>query len=347
MGRYPCHLVKKLFLKPDGITIIICGYNAANRIEPTLRALQQQQFSGENISWEVLLVDNASTDNTAKVAADIWEENPVTRLKIVREEKPGLMNARHKGLATANYDIVSFIDDDNWVEEKWVVKVFNVFCYDEKIGACGGSSEAVFENVTPAWFSEYENNFAVGRQANESGFIENKKGFLWGAGLSFRKSLWTQLEERGFKNLTTGREGKNIYAGEDTELCYAFRLLGYRLYYKEDLTLKHFMPAGRMNFSYFEKMNVGFGKANARLNCYRVLLNSGNFKLRPWWYEWAVAIKQVLKYTFTILFTSNERKKNNAKVNRAYWKGYASQMMQDRGRLKSMIEEIRKVFNSI
>lgn len=329
----------------DGVSIIVCGFNAVGRIQPTLKALQQQRFSGGKIDWEVIVVDNASTDGTSIIAKKIWIENPVTEFRIVLEEKPGLIYARHKGLSESKYEIVSFIDDDNWVEERWVEKVYNIFCLDKEIGACGGSSEAVFENEKPDWFPAYENSFAVGRQADESGYIENKKGFFWGAGLSFRKSLWQELMKRGFENLTIGREGQNITAGEDTELCYAFRLLGCRLYYRHDLTLKHYMPSARMNFSYFIKMNKGFGKANVRLNCYRVLLYPQNFKLWQWWYEWAATVKKIVQLTAVIIFNSNKQVIQKAKVSRAYWKGYASQTIKDRGKLKSMIEEIQRVFN--
>ena len=333
-------------MQPEGVSIIICGYNAANRIQPTLNALQQQQFSREKINWEVIIIDNASTDNTSLVASEVWKKNFVTAFRIVREEKPGLMHARHKGLSEAKYEIVSFIDDDNWVEPFWVEKVVSVFSIDKNIGACGGSSEAVFETVQPDWFSTYENSFAVGKQAEATGYIENKKGYLWGAGLSIRKSLWQELLKHGFKNLTIGRDGKNVTAGEDTELCFAFRLLGYRLYYRQDLTLKHYMPLARMNFSYFKKMIIGFGKTNVRLNCYRLLLYPESFKFREWWYEGLVAIKSILKLSVAIIFISDQQAKLKAKVNRVYWIGYALQVMKDRKQLKSMTVEIKKVFKN-
>src|SRR5215204_3095757 len=99
-----------------GVSIIICGYNSSKRISPTLKALQKQQFADKLVSWEVIFVDNASTDDTEHVATEVWNSDPVTSFKIVKEEKPGLMHARKKGLAHAINDIVSFIDDDNWVE---------------------------------------------------------------------------------------------------------------------------------------------------------------------------------------------------------------------------------------
>lgn len=328
----------------DGISVIICCYNAANRIAPTLLALQEQVLFSLSCRWEVIIVDNASTDNTADVARRIWEQQPVTECRIVSEPRPGLMHARHRGLSEAKYDIVSFIDDDNWVASDWLTRIAGIFSANSKVGACGGRSEAVFETPPPEWFPLYENNFAVGRQMDKSGIIDQQKGFLWGAGLSFRKSLWETLLQQGFTNLTVGRQGKIISAGEDSELCYAFRLLGYSLYYDDELVLKHYMPAGRMNLAYLGKMARGFGSANLFLNCYRVLLMP-RFILHPWWYEWAVAVKNMLVSTGKLFFVQAKEKKWALLFKRSYNRGYAYQLWHTKKNINTIVSGLRKQFN--
>ncbi len=327
----------------NGISIIICCYNAAMRIQPTLQALQKQVDPG--FPWELIVVDNASTDTTGEVAKRVWEQNPVTRLTVVNEEQPGLIHARHKGLAEARYEIVSFIDDDNWVEEKWVVKIGEVFSMDPQIAAAGGQSLPAFEKTAPEWFPRYQQHFAVGKQMDRSGYIENEKGFLWGAGLSFRKSIWERLKLTGYQNLTVGRQGKNMMAGEDTELCYAFRLMGYRLYYRDDLVLTHYMPDNRMQFAYLLKMTFGFGLAHARLNCYRELLDPG-FKLHAWWYEWIAAQKKRVTLWLKRFSASGESREMLA-INQAYFAGYARQLFLDRSRLRQYTQQLRKIVASI
>jgi len=328
----------------NGVSIIICCYNSAERIVSTLQHLQLQEFNNP-LNWEVIVIDNASNDATMSIALEIWNQNPVTDFFIFREEKSGLMNARHRGCKEAKYEIVSFIDDDNWVEKRWVQKVWDLFSIDSKIGACGGKNEAIFENSSPEWFHLFENSFAVGKQADESGIVNEKKGFLWGAGLSFKKSIWEDLQKRNYINLTLDREGKTLSSGGDTELCYAIRLMGYQLYYKDDLSLKHYMPANRMKFSYLEKMAEGFGKANVKLNYYRVLLYS-DFKLYPWWYEWLSATKKVIEKFFVSILARNEQIRWDARVKKAYWKGYASQMWQDKALLNKYIASLISVFPS-
>jgi glycosyltransferase involved in cell wall biosynthesis len=328
----------------NGVSIIICTYNASKRIVPTLQHLQKQQFN-KPVNWEVIVVDNASDDNSSEIAAEIWNQNPVTNFSVVREGKPGLMHARQRGLESANYEIVSFIDDDNWVESWWVQKVADLFSVNEKIAACSGRSEAVFESVAPEWFPLFESSFAVGRQASESGIIDDKKGYLWGAGFSFRKSLWFTLQKKGFKNLTVGRQGKNITSGEDTELCYAFRLMGYQLYYNNDLSLKHYMPQGRMNFSYLEKMNEGFGKANVRLNCYRAILYPG-FRIHAWWYEWLATEKKIIKEFLRSIFSRDKHIIWESRARKAYWKGYAAQTWNEKSQVNQYITSLKEIFTA-
>jgi glycosyltransferase involved in cell wall biosynthesis len=327
----------------NGVSIIICCYNAVKRIDPTLKHLQQQSFT-KQISWEVILVDNASTDDTAHVAEQIWNGNRVTDFRVVKELKTGLMNARHTGIITAKYDIVSFIDDDNWVEPGWVQKVFNLFEANNKMGACGGRNAAVFENIIPTWFDAFKESFAVGQQANKTGKIDKETGFLWGAGLSLRKSSWEALQKKNYVNLTLDRQGNILSAGGDTELCYALRLLGYELYYDDDITLQHFMPSGRMNFAYLKKMYVGFGKANVKLNYYRVLLDPGVFNLSEWWYELLVAAKSILKYFMISKFSQKQDSRWKAGVQNAYWRGYINQVWKDRSSFKKNIDSLKIVF---
>src|SRR5258707_15236118 len=123
---------------PSGVSVIICCFNSAARIAPTLEHLYNQK----NISlsgWEVIIIDNCSTDNTSEKASKIWEsfgpEKP--RFKIVNESTPGLSTAREKGLDEAYYDYVLFCDDDNWLDENYLGIALNIMQNNPRIGALG------------------------------------------------------------------------------------------------------------------------------------------------------------------------------------------------------------------
>ncbi len=233
-----------------------------------LEHLMSQQVD-PSINWEVIVVDNASTDNTAEVARRSWTRNEVS-LKIFHESNPGLSNARSRGLKETSYSVVSFIDDDNWVENQWVQKVHDWFAEDDKIGLLGGRGEAVFEGERPEWFTIKQRSYAVGPQAKQTGQVN---GALYGAGLTIRKIVWEHLKSSGFKFILSGRKGKSLTSGEDSELCSAVKLLGYQLFYDEDLHFYHFMPKERLNWPYLIKLSKAFGRSDPIINIYRSVLN--------------------------------------------------------------------------
>src|SRR5215468_3703384 len=98
----------------DGVSVIICCYNSSTRLPDTLSHLGRQNVR-PSIPWEVVIVNNASTDNTTVVAHQCWPSDAPTVLRVVYEPRLGLSHARSRGLSEARYEIVSFVDDDNWV----------------------------------------------------------------------------------------------------------------------------------------------------------------------------------------------------------------------------------------
>ncbi|MBV8729549.1 MAG: glycosyltransferase family 2 protein, partial [Acidobacteriia bacterium] len=145
MGSFAVHrpgeLPDRAAAHPRGVTIIICCHNAAERLVPTLRHLLAQQTSGA-IPWEVLVVDNASTDGTAEVARSVWPADHSAPLRVTVEPRLGLGYARARGLTEARYEYASFVDDDNWVGPQWIETVCTIFDGNPEIGACGSRNEA-------------------------------------------------------------------------------------------------------------------------------------------------------------------------------------------------------------
>lgn len=270
----------------NGISLVVCCYNSEKRLPKVLDYINKQEIEDE-ISWEVLIVDNASTDRTSEVAREEWKRKDIP-LKVVYEPKAGLSNARLTGFASSSYDIISFIDDDNWIEKRWIQKVFHIMSSDSNIGIMGGRGEAVFETDPPFWFEEHQSAFAVGPYGKITG--KQREKLINGAGMSVRKSAWDKLRSEGFDFLLSGRKGKLLSSGEDVELCRAFLLAGYDLYYDNDLQFYHYMPAERLKWDYLVNLFRAFGRAAPIMHLYGALLHKNGFNR--------------LKYTNTFLSTT-------------------------------------------
>jgi glycosyltransferase involved in cell wall biosynthesis len=259
-----------------GVSVVICCHNGAERLPRTLDHLTVQQNT-DSIPWEVILVDNASTDGTPCVAQEHWSKasNRQIPFRVTHEPRLGLAYARWRGLQEARYEFVSFIDDDNWVCPEWVNLVAEIMSQHPDVGACGGFNEAVYEIDPPEWFEKFEENCAIGSQGAAQGDVTETRGWLWGAGLTVRKSGWRQLENQKFHFLVMSWEGNKLGIGEDMELCFAFRLAGWRLWYDPRLRIKHYLSKDRFVWNRMRLSYRRFGAIDVGLDPYRCALNSG------------------------------------------------------------------------
>jgi len=265
---------------PPGVSLIICTYNGANLLRDTISHINKI-ITDPGIPWEMIIIDNASTDNSAEVARENWKLD--IPLRIISETRKGLIYARYRGIEEARYEFISFIDDDNWVDPSWIQNIYRVFTEYPEVGICGGRNYGVYEGAPPPWISNVESAFAIGEQGKETGDITKTRGHVWGAGMSFRKSAFEDITKAGFQSILTGRKGKDLSAGEDTELSFAFRLCGWKIWYDESLTLKHYIPVSRQSWPYLIKIYQGFGKSHAIFDLYRLVLHNKTYRPLPFY----------------------------------------------------------------
>ncbi|MFZ1798894.1 MAG: glycosyltransferase [Chitinophagaceae bacterium] len=235
----------------NGLSVIVCCYNSAYRLPETLRHLALQET---NFAWELIIVDNLSIDDTVAVAEYCWKEYATDLpLQIVPATIQGLSHAREKGVTTANYEILIFCDDDNWLDKNYLQYAFDIMQSNASIGILGGRSEGAFEITKPAWFDRFGQAYAIGRQFSKTG-IANARTFIAGAGMVTRKSLLEKLKSCSFNFVTIGRTKSNLLSGDDAELSLAMMYMGYDLYYDERLYFIHYMTAQRLHWPYCVRM---------------------------------------------------------------------------------------------
>ena len=255
-----------------GISIIICCYNSEKRLPKVLEHLSCQETK-YNIDWEIIVVDNSSKDNTSEVAKSSWNRKDVP-LQVIYEPKPGLSYARTTGINNSKYEIICFIDDDNWVENKWIQKIYTIMSNNPDVAICGGRGEAAFESSPPGWFTKFQDAYAVGSQYNYRGLLVYPDVMLYGAGITIRKKVIKQLFDNNFEFLLSGRKGKKLTSGDDSELCYAVALAGYKLFHDPNLKFEHYLPDNRLSWNYMVNLTKSFGRSAVILNLYNSIYNN-------------------------------------------------------------------------
>lgn len=256
-------------LSEEGISIIICCYNSADKLPATLMHLAKQQLT--EVNAELVIVDNNSNDLTNEIALQLWNKlgSPFP-LTIVQEPDPGLSNARKKGIAVSKNNYLVFCDDDNWLAEDYLTIVKNRFDADQNLAIIGGMGFAEFETKAPTWFGQFYQSYAVGAQAPTESAVNN----VYGAGMAIRKDVLHETYHKFGSLLLSGRKEKKLSAGEDSEICLRVKLLGYQILYTDKLVFKHYLTANRLTWTYVKKLHTGFAHSFVPLNIYEKMLNN-------------------------------------------------------------------------
>lgn len=291
-----------------GISIIICCYNSELLIKDALQSIALQKFS-PGIQAEVIIVDNNCTDDTVAIAKSYWDHNAQTALplKIVTENQPGLTHARQRGMQQAAYEYLIFCDDDNRLEAGYIEAAFRMMKENSSIGAAGGVCNGISNENFPEWWPTHAHAYAVGRQGNHTADISRLQ-YVWGAGMVVKKTVLQKVLHPNFPLLLTDRKGMMLSSGGDSEICARILLLGYQLWFNENLRLQHFIHPNKLTTAYRDKLYQGHHAATTVLEKYRhvIIENSlrGIFK-----------IKRTIKLFFQIIFSRQNKEYNKTALN--------------------------------
>ena len=276
-----------------GVSVIICCFNSADKIEKTLSYLASQ-IKQEGIQYEIILVDNNCTDATVQKALACWEflGKPFP-LYVTVQSVSGLTYARQKGIAAANYEYLILCDDDNWLSDNYLQKVYAIFETIPNVALAGGVGEAVFENekfTPPEWFQKIQGfGYAVGDEGRKTGYT----CAVYGAGMCIRKSVFEKLIGDKLSFILSVRNGKFLSSGGDTEICIIIEKAGYKIFFDTSLRFKHFITADRLQWGYYLQLRRSFGIATAYLQAY----SSNSVVNTPSTVRFA---KQAIQYWFLI-----------------------------------------------
>lgn len=283
----------------EGFSIVVCTYNGQKFLYSTLKHLASLQIPA-NYAAELILVNNASTDNTVSFVQETWSKlgNPFL-LQILHENRPGKGYAVETGYDAANYELIVTVDDDNWLSKDYLLHTYQFYLANPSFRILGGKSIPEFEEILPNWVEDVLYHNAIGIQQSYSGRMEPSNKVVWGAGMVVRKSFWKSLRSSGFSFITSKQAGKAI--GEDTELSITAILAGNDRFYNDQLVFKHFMPKGRFNWVKMLKQFAGFGSTHIIFDAYYYIFHCVQNNKRPsafyWIYEFAKKLKGFKKFT--------------------------------------------------
>jgi len=267
-------------------TAAICTRNRVKELARTLDALEEQHA---NAPWEILVVDNASTDDTRRMLEQRAGRSRVP-FQIASESRRGIAFGRNRALEAARGDAIVFVDDDAVPRHGWLqahVSAFN----DSKVVGTGGRILPVLPKSTPYWYERIVSDGNGGPTSRfdfgeQPGDITEGDGqmFPFAANMGMRRD--TALEAGGFR--TDLGWGVEWLPGEETELMRRLWRRGGRVRYVPDAVVDHYILESRATWDYYQHWQLGLGRATVRMNpppsrlswCNQVATNS--WKILTW-----------------------------------------------------------------
>jgi glycosyltransferase involved in cell wall biosynthesis len=217
---------------------------------------------GLSVPAEILVVDNGSTDDTARVVASVAGSTSLP-IHHLYEPRIGLSYARNAGIAKARGDVVAFLDDDAWAEPEWLSALWKPYAYDPAIVCVGGKIVLDWSNCQPPrWlrpsFLGYLGTYDLGNQRCD---LSPRDLLPFGGNISFRRSTLETVG--GFRN-DLGRSGNRLGAGEEGELCRRLLKAGHRIVYEPNAVVHHIVLPFKLKPDFFLRLARDSGITDTR-----------------------------------------------------------------------------------
>jgi glucosyl-dolichyl phosphate glucuronosyltransferase len=282
------------------ITVAICTWNRASLLAQTLTGMTALRVP-ERTSWELLVVDNNSTDDTAATIATFEGRLPIRRLV---EPQQGLSNARNLAMIEASGEYLLWTDDDVLVEPCWLEAYVAAFRRRPSAGFFGGVIRPWFPNDPPEWLRRGFGHVATAYASLDHGPEEvplSSGRFPFGANMAFRIN-----EQRAFPyNPSIGRRpgGPPGGGGDETDVFRRMEARGIAGWWVPGAIVRHYIPPERQSIAYVREYFMGYGQYLAQTG-----QQSPAPRLfgRPRW-MWRSALENEARYRFSRLFGPPEQ----------------------------------------
>ncbi len=239
------------------LSIIICTYNRASYLRDTLQSMLDTP--ADPASFEVLVIDNNSRDETPKVINQISDAYEQFHIRYVKETKQGLSHARNRGIKEAAAPVLLFLDDDIATGDEFIPVWLSFFKQYPDASGGGGKIHVQFDDPRPNWMSHFLLPLLGYHDLGNSIKKYPSGKYPFGGNMAFRREVF---ERHGNFNTNLGRKGAQLMAGEEKEF---YRRLpdNEEIYYVPEALIYHRVNKNRLTKEYVKKQALGLGKSIA------------------------------------------------------------------------------------
>lgn len=245
------------------LSLIIPTLNRAALLEKTLKSILQQDSA--QLDFEVIVVDNGSTDDTKKVCLKC--QHLIKNFQYVYSDEPGLLTGRHLGAEIATGQVLCFLDDDVQLNPNYVKGAISLF-KNEQVEIATGPCLPNYEIEPPEWLNYFWTHVPEGKYCAWLSLLdfgsETKEimpGYVWGLNFCIRKK--TLIALGGFHPDCIPSELQQYQGDGETGLTDKAAASEMNAFYSPQLMLQHAVPKARLTIEYFKKRAYYAGVCNS------------------------------------------------------------------------------------
>ena len=225
------------------ISAIICTHNRDRYLAKAIDSLLIQTCK----NYEILIIDNASTDRTDEIAEFYVNNNPHVRYHY--EAKVGLSVARNTGAQLAIAPLIAYLDDDAIASPQWLQTFIEAYAQDPKLAISGGKVTLIWDCAQPKWLSKNLSGNLGFYDLGDQPVQINQPG-LTPRGLNYAIRR-TFLDQVGGFDLNLGRVGKNLLSNEELHMTNLALQSGWNVTYLPNAIAGHHVAPERVKRSWF------------------------------------------------------------------------------------------------
>jgi glycosyltransferase involved in cell wall biosynthesis len=242
------------------VSVVLCTWNRADLLAGALDALVAQRDAP---SYEIVVVDNASVDDTHAVLASAARR--ADRIRSLFESRPGLSWARNTGIANSAGEIIAFTDDDVRVSPHWIAELAKAFDRYPSASCVGGPVTPQWSDVVPEWLTaEQWAPLGVQDYGRQPFVVDAARDVcLIGANFAVRRDAFARV---GLFDPAVQRVGADGGSTEDQEWQVRAWRAGLHGMYDPAVTATAVVPADRLRKRHHRRWHYGHGRHVARMH---------------------------------------------------------------------------------
>ena len=242
------------------ISAVVCTHNRATYLRTALQSLVSQTL--DRHCYEIIVVDNASTDGTREV---VGEFSDVPGLRYLYEPVAGISPARNTGWRNARGEYVAYLDDDAVASPGWLAKLLDVFeAHEPTPGCVGGKVEPIWEARRPDWLADGMLGYLAIIHWSDVPVVIDQEQWLSGCNMACPRELLRLVG--GFRG-ELGRQGTSLRTNEENHLRQQLDSLGRCSLYHPEVVVRHHVSASRLTRKWFRERAWWQGVSDATMLC--------------------------------------------------------------------------------